>query len=282
MKILTFDIEEWFHILDNDSTKTKDEWIKYPSRIHKNMDLIFEILEKNNVKASFFVLGWIAKKYPDIVKEINSRGYEIGSHTFSHQLIYNQSRNDFFQDVNSSIKILEDLTGKKVKIFRAPGFSIIEQNKWAFEILYELGIKIDSSIFPTQRAHGGLPSYNYSLPSIIKYNGVEIKEFPINTMNSFNYKFVFSGGGYFRLFPYYFIKYFSKQSKYIMSYLHPRDFDKDQPVINDLSILRKFKSYYGLKNTEFKLNKWLNDFNFIDINNASKKINWDKIKIINI
>jgi polysaccharide deacetylase family protein (PEP-CTERM system associated) len=282
MNILTFDIEEWFHLLDNESTKNENQWNNFPSRIHSNMDLIFKILDKSNTKASFFVLGWIADKYPEIVREIKDRGYEIGSHTHFHQLSYNQSKNEFFQDVDRSIKTLEDITGDKVKMFRAPGFSITEKNLWAFEILFELGIEIDSSVFPAGRAHGGMPNYSMASPSIIKYNGVEIKEFPINTKKIYSKSLIFSGGGYFRLLPYNLIKQFSKNSEYIMSYFHPRDFDYNQPLINDLSFNRKFKSYVGLKNSEKKLRNWLSDFNFSDIKEADDNINWNNIKKLNL
>ena len=105
MNILTFDIEEWFHILDNDSTKSEREWNNFPTRIHMNMETIFRVLEETETKASFFVLGWIAEKYPNVVREICDRGYEIGSHTTFHQLVYNQDRNSFFQEIcfNNSI-----------------------------------------------------------------------------------------------------------------------------------------------------------------------------------
>lgn len=282
MNILTFDIEEWFHLLDNESTKNENQWNNFPSRIHSNMDLIFKILDKSSTKASFFVLGWIAEKYPEIVREIKDRDYEIGSHTHFHQLSFNQSKNEFFQDVDRSIKTLEDITGDKVKMFRAPGFSITEKNLWSFEILFELGIEIDSSVFPAGRAHGGMPNYSMASPSIIKYNGVEIKEFPINTKKIYSKSLVFSGGGYFRLLPYNLIKQFSKNSEYIMSYFHPRDFDYNQPLINDLSFNRKFKSYVGLKNSEKKLMNWLSDFNFSDIKEADDNINWNNLKKLNL
>ena len=182
MNILTFDIEEWFHLLNNESTKTERDWQKYEPRIVQNMEKIFDILESTNTKASFFVLGWIAEKYPEIIRSISEKGFEIGSHSTMHQLVYQQDKNQFQTDVDRSIKTLEDISGKKVKMFRAPGFSIKENNKWAFEILYELGIDIDSSVFPAKRAHGGLPSYGASEPSILQYNGVQLKEFPINTI----------------------------------------------------------------------------------------------------
>ena len=282
MNILTFDIEDWFHILDNDSTKTEKDWSKYESRIHQNMDIIYEILDSAQVNASFFVLGWIAEKYPALVREICDRGYEIGSHTSLHQLVYEQDRKGFYQDVDRSIKVLEDISGKKVKMFRAPGFSITEQNKWAFEVLYELGIRTDSSVFPAGRSHGGFPTFGVASPSILRYNGIQLKEFPINTHTVFNKSVIFSGGGYFRLCPYKLIKYWTQKSDYVMSYFHPRDFDPDQPMIQGLSPQRKFKSYVGLKPSKNKLDTWLTDFEFIDIYTANNLINWEKAKIIQL
>jgi polysaccharide deacetylase family protein (PEP-CTERM system associated) len=282
MNILTFDIEEWFHLLDNESTKTEKNWQNYESRIEQNIDRIFKILESTNTQASFFVLGWIANKYPNIIREICDRGYEIGSHTDLHQLVYNQDRESFFQDVDRSVKTLEDISGKKIRMFRAPGFSITEESLWAFEVLYELGIEIDSSIFPAGRSHGGLKSYGTAQPSILEYNGFRLKEFPINTKPFLKHSIIFSGGGYFRLLPYNLIKNYTKDSDYVMSYFHPRDFDYEQPMIRDLSVSRKFKSYVGLKNAEKKLTNWLRDFQFVDINKADNLINWNKVKVIKL
>ena len=282
VNILTFDIEEWFHILDNPSTKTVKEWSNYESRIHSNMDRIFDLLAKSNQKATFFVVGWIAEKYPEVVKKIDSNGYEIGSHTYMHQLMYEQNKAEVQEDLQKSILILESITGKKVKSFRAPGFSITEKNKWVFEILAENGITHDSSIFPAGRAHGGFPSYAKAEPSIIDLNGYQIKEFPINTASILNKKWIFSGGGYFRLTPYNMIKYWTKSSEYIMTYFHPRDFDPDQPMIKELSLSRKFKSYVGLSSCMNKLEKWTSEFQFTDLRGADKSINWSKVPILKL
>lgn len=282
MNILTFDIEDWFHLLDNESTKTVRQWSKYDSRIQLNMDRIFSILEKHNQKATCFCLGWVAEKYPEIIREIDRRGFEIGSHTMMHQLAYNQTEQEFRNDVEYSIKTIEDIIGKKVRCFRAPGFSITENNIWAFEVLVDLGIEIDSSIFPTGRAHGGFPSYGESMPSIVRHNGVELKELPINTYRILGKDIIFSGGGYFRLAPYQLIQFLTKRSPYVMSYLHPRDFDFEQPLIEELSLFRRFKSYVGLKGTEKKLSKWLDSFDFVDINEANNKIDWQIVNKIEI
>ena len=282
MNILTFDIEEWFHILDNDSTKTEAEWKNYEPRIHQNMDRIFDMLEKHNQKATFFCMGWIAEQYPEVIKQISDKGYEIGSHTQRHQLIYEQTPKEFKKDVERSIKTLEDISGKKVRSFRAPGFSIVEDNVWAFEALAELGIEIDCSVFPAPRIHGGLPNFSPAQPTIIDIKGHKLKEFPINTYKLLGKDVIFSGGGYFRLFPYSLLKRYTRKSDYVMSYLHPRDFDPNQPVIPELSKSRKLRSYVGLKGALNKLDKWLTDFYFIDLETADKQIDWEKAKIVNL
>lgn len=282
MNILTFDIEEWYHILDNPYTKTPKEWANFETRIHQNMETIHDILHTGNLSATFFVVGWIAEKFPEVVREIASKGYEIGSHTHLHQLAYEQDRKTFKKDVEKSIKTLEDCTGKKVRAFRAPGFSITESNKWAFEVLYELGITVDSSVFAAKRGHGGLSEYGTSKPSLLRYNGVELKEFPINTHDFLGRRLIFSGGGYFRLLPYGFIKECSKKTDYIMTYFHPRDFDHGQPMLKGLSPFRKFKSYVGLKNCQSKLERWIQDFEFVDLDTAIKQIDWGRAQVIEL
>jgi polysaccharide deacetylase family protein (PEP-CTERM system associated) len=282
MNILTFDLEEWFHILDHDSTKTANEWKNYESRIHANMERIFLLLDTAGVKATFFCVGWIAETYPDVIKAIAARGYEIASHTSTHQLVYEQNPDEFLQDMDCSIKTLEDITGQKVRCFRAPGFSIREDTKWAFEILVSLGIEIDSSIFPVPRAHGGFPSYREPHPSLLCYNGITLKEFPINYAVVMGKAIIYSGGGYFRLSPYGLIKYWTRRSSYVMTYFHPRDFDSGQPMIKSLPLFRKFKSYVGLSGAFHKLQLFLEDFNFIDIAEADKTIDWNMVQVIDL
>lgn len=282
MKILTFDVEEWFHLLDHASTKTFNEWKYYEVRIHQNMERILEILEKRNQKATFFCLGWIAETYPEIVKQIVASGHEIGSHGRMHQLVYEQSPTEFAKDIEYSIKTLEDITGQKVRYFRAPGFSIRENNKWAFEIIAQQGIEVDCSIFPAQHLHGGFLSYKEPGPSLLKGSGFELKEFPVSFCTILNKPIIFSGGGYFRLFPYPLIRRWTNQSDYTMSYFHPRDFDSFQPRIEGLSAYRKFRSYVGLKKSRAKLEHWLNDFHFTNLSSAVDSIDWNNAPVIKI
>lgn len=274
MNILTFDVEEWFHLLDCDATRTENEWKNYEVRIYDNVERIFRILEDSNTKATFFIIGWVAKTYPDLVKRIAEK-YQIGCHTMNHQLVWQQTPQEFRADVEEGVKMLEDITGKKVECFRAPGFSIRESEGWAFEILADLGIKYDCSVFPAQHAHGGMPSYPKAAPGIIEYQGVQMKEFPVGFKTLAGKHIVFSGGGYFRLFPYPLIKKWSKESsEYMMSYIHPRDLDAGQPMIQSLPITRKFKSYVGLSGAENKLRRWLKDFDFVDVETASSLVDW--------
>jgi peptidoglycan-N-acetylglucosamine deacetylase len=282
MNILTFDIEEWFHILDNDSTRTEKEWLNFEYRLDSNMDRIFELLDRKNQNATFFCLGWVAREFPHILKKINSYGYEIATHSDKHQLAYEQNRNNFKKDLELSIKSIEDCTGIKVKSYRAPGFSVKEENKWVFEEIVNQGIENDCSIFPAKRSHGGFESYGEANPSILSINDLELKEFPINLYPILNRNLIFSGGGYFRLLPYPMIKYLMRRSKYVMTYFHPRDFDPNQPIIEELSKFRKFKSYYGLSNSFNKLEKLITDFEFIDLNTAIKSIDWENVPKIRI
>jgi peptidoglycan-N-acetylglucosamine deacetylase len=282
MNILTFDIEEWFHLLDNDSTKTESEWAKFPARIHENMERIFDVLDAQNQQATFFCLGWVARKYPEIIRAITDRGYEIATHSDLHQLAYEQSPKQFRQDLETSIKALEDVTGKKIRAYRAPGFSIKQENKWTFEILVENGIEIDCSVFPAKRAHGGFEQFGVAEPCWIDIDGHRLKEFPINTFNTLGKSLIFSGGGYFRLLPELVLEKLIAQSDYVMTYFHPRDFDANQPMIGELSLVRKFKSYYGLKGCLDKLTNLIQDFEFIDLATAETKVDWDKARIVKI
>ena len=311
MNILTFDVEEWFHLLDFDATRTEAEWGKYEVRIHENVDRILDILDRTDTKATFFIIGWVAKTYPEVVKKIAAK-YQIGSHTMNHQLVWQQNPVEFRADVESSVKLLQDITGQPVECFRAPGFSIREQEAWAFDILAELGIKYDCSVFPAHHAHGGMPLYDERLrmndkglrrgigPAIITHGCVEMKEFPVTTKEVMGRQVIFSGGGYFRLAPYWLLHKWSREAAeaqicpvrvteeisrnagYLLSYIHPRDLDGGQPMLEGLPMARKFKSYVGLKQAPEKLRQYLKDFKFVDVQTASEMIAWDRVPRIEL
>lgn len=273
MNILTIDVEEWFHC---DFISKGNNWSNYEVRIHNSTDFILDVLTLYNRKATFFILGWVADKYPDIIRKIYSQGHEIGCHSMKHELVYKLTPSDFRKDTRIALDTIENIIGEKVILYRAPAFSITKDTPWAFEILNELGITHDSSVFPAKHDYGGFPNFRNREPSFIETNGISIKEFPINTLDIFNQSIVFSGGGYFRLTPYYLIKKWAAKSNYVMSYFHPRDFDKDQPVLQHLPLIRKFKSYYGLKGAGAKFDSYVYDFKTISLLDASKKYDWTK------
>lgn len=278
MNILTFDLEEWFHILNNPSTDNESSWSNFEYRLRSNIDRILSLLDESNNIATFFCLGWVARKYPEIIREINSLGHEIGSHSNQHQLIYRHDRSFFKTDLQLSINVLEDITGEKVKAYRAPGFSLIKSTLWVFEELALNGIEYDCSIFLGNHSHGGRIKRFGTKPSIVKFDGLEIKEFPVNSFKFFQKEIAFSGGGYFRFLPYQVIKRLMNKADYIMTYFHPRDFDYQQPIISDLSNFRKFKSYYGLKGAFTKAERFVVDYDFISLNHANKVIDWNKVE----
>ena len=282
MKILTFDIEDWFHILDFEETESLSSWNNYNTRLSICVEYIIDKLEEGGQSATFFILGWVAEKHPEVVKMILDSGYEIGNHSYSHLLLYKHSIEKIKNDLDYSTKLLQDISGNKIKYFRAPGFSIKNDTNWIFDILLELGIETDTSIFPTSRGHGGYSGFPHSVPCNLSINGDLIKELPISTYRIFGREFVFSGGGYFRMLPYFVQKPLYKQSEYVMTYFHPRDFDSEQPVLENLSRIRKFKSYVGLKGSKKKFNKLLNDFDFVDIKTAVEIIDWNTVPTVKL
>lgn len=275
MNILTFDIEEWFHIrFDNDFLDNDKRINSLEKRLDYGINILFDLLDKHNQKATFFCLGWVALNYPHIIKEIAHRGHTIGSHSDKHKLLTSFTEKDFEDDLKRSLDSIESLIGEKIIMYRAPAFSIGDNNKWVFDILIHHGIEIDSSIFPAKRDFGGFAGFEITKPLILNTESNKIKEFPMNLFEVFSRELIFSGGGYFRFLPYFLIQYMMKNSKYVMTYFHPRDFDKDQPILEGLSLPRYFKSYYGLGSSFGKLDKLLTDFDFLSISEADKKIDW--------
>ena len=280
MNILTFDIEDWYNC---DFISDNLNWDNYKVLIYDGVTKILEELDRRDQKGTFFCLGWIAEKHPDIIRQIASLNHHIGCHSYQHELTFRFDREGFRQDTVKAKKLIEDLTGHAVNAFRAPGFSITEKNAWALEVLTELGFEYDCSLFPAVHDYGGFSSYGKAEPAkLLLPNGAMLKEFPINIQKVLGKNIVFSGGGFFRFFPYPLIRYWGNQSLYMMTYFHPRDFDPDQPMVKSLPILRKYKSYVGLKNSFKKFQKLLDEFDFVTLEQADKTINWDEVRTIQI
>jgi polysaccharide deacetylase family protein (PEP-CTERM system associated) len=272
VNILTFDIEDWYNC---DFISSDFNWDKYEVRIYEGVDKILQELEKRNLKATFFCLGWIAEKHPDAILRIHKQGHHIGCHSYQHELSFRFDSDGFRKDVEKSKKLIEDLIGEPVNAFRAPGFSITGQNLWALKILSELGFEYDCSIFPAAHDYGGFSSYGKAEPAILLLpDGLQMKEFPINIQDVFGKKFAFTGGGFFRIFPYRLIHYWALRSPYMMTYFHTRDFDPGQPRVESLPLTRKFKSYVGLSSSFAKFQKLLNDFEFVSLKEADELTDW--------
>ena len=276
IRILTFDLEDWFHVLDHEETANPDLWTNYDSRVEKNTRRILDFLDQKSLKATFFCLGWIAERHPELVRLILKSGHELGSHSDTHQLVYNQSPKEFRNDLKRSLSTIEDVSGQKITAYRAPGFSVTRETPWVFDELIEAGITHDCSIFPTSRAHGGFIGAP-AKPFVLERNGLEIKAFPMSTFTLFGKHVVFSGGGYFRLFNYQIIKFMMNRSDYVMTYFHPRDFDVNQPLIPGLSWQRHFKSYVGLNSSLNKLERLVDDFLFCNLKAADDLIQYNQL-----
>jgi len=279
MNILTFDIEDWYC---HDVESGNMDWGSKEVRIYEGVDRILASLDERNLKGTFFVLGWLAEHHPALIKKIAMNGHQIGCHTYQHELLTRFNRQQMYNDTRKAKSIIEDAIGKEITAFRAPAFSITKDNLFAFEVLGELGFTIDCSIFPTTRDFGGMPEYGASEPRIIEYNGYRFKEFPINPAKILGREVVFSGGGYFRLFPYSFIKKLTKRQKYTMTYFHPSDFDPDQPDMPHLSIRQRIKNRIGLKTAYGKYINYITDFEFINIDQADQLIDWDSQPVIKL
>lgn len=273
MNILTFDIEEWYTYKGIESDFETSE------RLEGYLDIFLDIFCAQDIRATFFVLGAIARSHPHIIRKIHNAGHDIGCHSDMHKWLTEFNDIQFEEDTHRAISSIEDIIGSKVLSYRAPAFSITPKNKWALEILHKNGIEFDCSIFPAGRDFGGFADFSADTPSIIEYAGIRMKEFPMGITSILGKKIAYSGGGYFRLLPYSIIKSIMSPRDYNMTYFHLRDFDTEQP--RELSP-RYFKNYYGINSSMDKFNRLLADFEFINIAQANEQISWSSVPAIKL
>jgi polysaccharide deacetylase family protein (PEP-CTERM system associated) len=283
MNILSFDIEDWW-IYDHYKIGDRKDWLP---RLDRYLNRILDLLDERKIKATFFVLGEVAANHPDVVKCIDARGHHMGCHSFSHSFLGKYTPEEVRKDTIKALQAIEDRIGRKVNAYRAPAFSITEHNKWVFPILAENGIEYDCSIFPAARSFGGFPAYKTKSPAIIEIDGHRIKEFPMATAHILGRDIVYSGGGYFRLFPYWKIKSLAKNSEYVMTYFHIKDFDKQRmrsysSFEGESAIVRYIKEYYGLSGSFQKFCKFVSDFDFLNLEQADKLIDWNNQPVVNL
>lgn len=279
LRILTVDLEDWFHLLDHAPTRFPAQWTSFESRVEQNVHRMLELLEQNDRRATWFCLAWVAERFPALIRRVAEK-HEIACHTYAHQLAYQQTPEEFRADAIRAKMILEDITGKEVAAFRAAGFSVTPGTPWFFEEVAACGFTIDSSVFPARRGHGGYPGFGASTPCRIRTTYGELKEFPMSVARLAGLDFAYSGGGYFRLSPYFLTSHLLRNSGYTLTYFHPRDIDAGQQVLSGLPMWRRFKSYYGLQSAERKLNRLLQEFQFDTLGSAVDAIDWEQTPLI--
>lgn len=255
---LTIDVEDWFHILDSPATPKIARWPSLESRIERNLDVLLAMLDSFSVKVTFFWLGWLAERHPNLVRACQEAGHEIASHGYAHVLAYEVGPAAFRQDITRARLLLEDITGETIRGFRAPGFGITSKAPWAFDVIKEAGYQYDSSVFPASRAHGGIPDSFLGLYFVETRNG-HLLEIPMSVVEVFGRRASVFGGGYMRLASKRLIKWGIRRLEAarqpLIIYVHPREIDPGQPRLQ-LSPLRRFKYYVNINSTLPKL-KWL-------------------------
>ena len=260
------DVEDYFQVSALASAVPQDSWSRRELRVERNTGVLLDLLAERGLRGTFFVLGWIADHCPALVKRIAAAGHEVASHGYSHQLVYNQTQEEFREETTHSKHLLEDLIGAPVTGYRAASFSITRQSMWALDTLIDLGFQYDSSVFPIVHDRYGIPGASPE-PNIIRApSGRGIAEFPMSAAKFFGVKVPVSGGGYFRIFPYWVVraglKQINEQQKRPFTfYLHPWEVDPEQPRIK-VGALSHFRHYTNLDRTEPRLRRLLGDFEF--------------------
>lgn len=287
MNLLTFDIEEWFCYK---RTELYPEFDRY-------LDTILAKLDERQMKATFFCVGEMGRLFPDVIKKIYSSGHDVGCHSNTHAWLNKMNVAECREDTHKAVDSLEQCIGEKVKSYRAPAFSIGEGNKWAFEILAENGIERDASVFPAARDFGGFANFGQKTPCLVEYNGIRVKEFPICTAKVMGKEMAYSGGGYFRFFPLWFVKKEMNNSPYAMCYFHIGDLLLEkggvlsreayeayfkEPGTLKARYMRYIKTNLGKKNALNKLMKLISDTEFMDLRRADKTIDWSQAPIVRL
>ena len=256
---LSFDIEDWFHIVGIEGLDEPERWPTLPTLVERCTDGILETLAARRVRATFFILGWIAERYPALVRRIGDQGHELASHSYWHRRVFDLSPQEFDEDLARSIDAIESASGRRVIGYRAPSFSITPGSEWAIDALLKRGLRYDASLFPVPRGDGGYPCE----PGPHHFRGMP--ELPMSTMSLFGRRLAFSGGGYLRLLPPWLIRRgFSQvhaKGLPVVVYLHPRDFAPDCPRV-PMPLSRRFKCYVGLRTTQAKLEMLLGRYRF--------------------
>lgn len=262
---LTVDVEDYFHVSAFAKNINQRDWDNHPLRVENNTQRLLDLFDEYEVKATFFVLGWVAERKPSLIKEIALRGHEVACHGYSHQLVYNQSPDVFRDETLRSKHLLEDIVQAPVRGYRAASYSITNRSLWALDILAEAGFDYDSSIFPVRHDRYGIPDAPELPHRLETPNGNSLIEFPLSTAKLLSHRIPVAGGGYFRLYPYVLtrmgLSQINRRQQPFIFYLHPWEIDPDQPKIST-SKLSRFRHYNNLDKCEIRLRRLLSDFEF--------------------
>lgn len=260
--VFSVDVEDWFHILGLPSTPDVERWKALPSTVEKNFMELMDLFSSEETKVTCFFLGWVAERFPHLVREAVRRGHEPASHGYAHRLVYGMAPADFRRDIRKAKEIVEEAAGRPVLGYRCPGFSVTDATPWFFEEVVRAGYRYDSSVFPAPRAHGGMDGGGVA-PYWIQTLAGPLFEFPITVARVLGRPLCFFGGGYLRLYPYAVVREMGRrvirENRPVLFYVHPREIDPSQPRLS-MSAIRRFKSYVGLRGTRAKVKRILKDF----------------------
>lgn len=263
---MTVDVEDYFHVSAFERAIAPAQWGDWPSTVERNTHRLLDLFDQHTIKATFFVLGWVAERYPGLVREIRSRDHEIASHGYSHRLVYRQTPEVFRDETCRSKQLLEDQAQVAVTGYRAASYSITRQSMWAVDILAELGFSWDSSIFPIHHDRYGIPDSPTRPYRIRTANGAELLEFPLTTATVGPLRLPAAGGGYFRLYPYWLSRWLfgraARQQGAAIFYLHPWEIDPDQPRVPNAGLLSRFRHYNNLERCLPRLEQLIKQFSF--------------------
>jgi polysaccharide deacetylase family protein (PEP-CTERM system associated) len=265
---LSVDVEDYFQVSAFDRIVSRATWKSFDSRVVPNTQRLLDLFDETGVKGTFFTLGWVAEHHPRLVREIASRGHEVASHGYHHQLVYMLTAQQFREDVRSAKAALEDATGSPVIGFRAPSFSIVQRSLWALDVLIEEGYAYDTSIFPVHHDRYGIPDAPRHVHRIERPAG-SILEMPASTVRLGAFNLPIAGGGYFRQFPYAFTRWGIRRVNAVdrapvVFYLHPWEVDPDQPRL-EVGATTRWRHYRGLDRVAQRLRRLVHDFQFATV-----------------
>jgi polysaccharide deacetylase family protein (PEP-CTERM system associated) len=262
---LTIDLEDYYHVTAFRDQTATTSWNHQQSRVERSTELLLSLLQETDCKATFFVLGHVAERHPQLVRRVAEGGHEVACHSLRHRSVYEMTPIEFREDTRRAKELLEDIVGSPIRGYRAPSFSINRQSFWAFEVLVELGFTFDSSIFPVKHPNYGVPDSPRE-PYRVETPGGSIVEFPMTTLQLIGRRAPLGGGAYFRFLPYWYtrwgMRFLNKhENRPVCVYLHPWELDPDQPKMSG-SLTSQLRHYFGLRNTATKFRKLLRDFQF--------------------